>query len=102
MDVILDSFHDIVYHKEKFYAVNSVGDVYVYCIDDDQERGGHKAAKIASIVPIDYSEQNYLVEALSGCGLWLLVRHGMDKLVKRGLGRPSKYRTTNFDVAVKY
>lgn len=98
---IVYGFHDIVYHKGNFYAVDFKGNIYLCCIDIDEKRGGPRGTKIASLktrTNTDSRQQKYLVEPLSGSGVLLVVRSNRDKLHKRGRARASKYRTTYFDV----
>ncbi|XP_074335968.1 putative F-box protein At5g55150 [Apium graveolens] len=95
--VCSDGFHDIVYHKGKFYAVDFQGNIYLCCIDVDEKREWPRATKIASI-KTNNNQQKYLAEPLSGSGLLLVVRYDRDKLIKRNRVRASKYRTTNFEV----
>lgn len=59
-------FHDIVYHKEKFYAIDCHGAIFMCDIDDEKE-GQSKGIQITSI-PIEKSDwvQSYLIQSLSG------------------------------------
>ncbi|XP_074336037.1 putative F-box protein At5g55150 [Apium graveolens] len=101
------NYHDIVYHRGIFYAVDCYGGLYVCCSIDHDKGRGPKGTKIASI-RTDVGDQKYLVKPLSGSGLLLLVRHNkiMDSYDKAyGVGSKyrtthlgSKYRTTHFDV----
>ncbi|KAL8106629.1 putative F-box protein At5g55150 isoform X2 [Apium graveolens] len=90
-------FHDIVFHKGNFYAVNTYGDVYLCCIDDDKETGGPRGTKNASLVTEDW-HQKYLVESSSGSELFLIVRYRKTKSVKQSLSTVLTYCTKNFAV----
>ncbi|XP_074339823.1 putative F-box protein At5g55150 [Apium graveolens] len=104
VNVNSNSFHDIVYYRENFYAVNSAGDVYVCCIDGDDEiynneKCGFRGEKIASIKINNVCNRKfYLVEPLSGSGLLLIVRYFRFRHLQKRHRVVTKYRTTEFAV----
>lgn len=61
-------FQDIVYHKEKFYAINSDGKVFMCDIHNSDKKERRPKGKMITSVHIEKKDRNqsYLIESLFG------------------------------------
>ncbi|XP_074355942.1 F-box protein At2g26160-like [Apium graveolens] len=101
--------HDIVYHKEKFYAIDFRGKIFKCDVDDKKEEG--QCIQITS-VPVEKDDlvTSYLIESLLGSHLWVVLRFRKGVYYEASSRRRYytsdflvfkleiiQYRSTNFD-----
>lgn len=75
-------FHDIIYHREKFYAINIHGTVYMVDPDDNNVDDNRDMSKITTRFPImkdGYGDSYdgftyYLIESSSRSHIWVVLR----------------------------